>query len=138
MEELQDIIKISGDSYLENYEYSHGIVKLMLELDELDRKILISIKSSLMAFNVPEMKERVYRTCFIELTKLSDVLKSRNGIYFASEEFGKFMKEKRENLNLAYGLREKENQFIFSLSGSEKLVSLIVRNEDDISFQYLD
>ncbi len=135
---LKDIIKTSGDSYLEKYEYSKGVVTLQLELDELDRKILISIKSSLMAFNVPEISERAYRTCFLELIELSDVLRSNNGIYIASEEFGQFMREKRENLNLAYGLREKENRFIFSLSGSEKLISLIIRNEEDISFQYID
>ncbi len=135
---IQDIIKISGDSYLENYGYSDGIIKLQLELDELDRKILIKIKSSTMFFNVPEDKEPAYRTCYMELTQLLEVLNLKNNIYVPSDDFGSFMKEKRNNLNLVYGSNSKENEFIFSLCSDIKIVSVVINKIEDISFEFLD
>lgn len=135
---FQDLIAVSGDSYLEDYKYEDGVAQVVVKLDETDTKILIRVRSELMFFNVPEAKSLPYRTCYIELDSLSSLLSSKNGIHVPSDEFGKMMQEKRKNLNLAYGLRESDYKYILSFSASQKLVSFIIRDLEDVTLKVLE
>lgn len=129
---------MSGDSYLESYSYENGFATIVLELDSIEKKVILQIKSKIMAFQVPKGNERAHRTCFLELIQIPFFLNVRNGIYVPSENFGSLMKEKRQNLNLAYGLKPESTKFILSLSADEKLASFVVEKQEDISFEFLN
>ena len=135
---IEDVIKKSGDSYLESCSYYEGKALLRLELDELDRIVLMTIRTQFMALNIPDDKGLSGRTCFLELEDLREVLGVKNGIYVASDDFGSFMSETRKNLNLAYGLRDNKYNFVLSLTGSDKLASFVVESLEDITMEFED
>ena len=71
---FKEIIRISGDSYLDKYMYESGATILEIYIDEIDKKISIEVESNLMFFNVPKANDIVNRTCFIELEYLPNHL----------------------------------------------------------------
>ncbi|NVK52547.1 MAG: hypothetical protein HWD85_06400 [Flavobacteriaceae bacterium] len=93
---IRNLISYSGDSYLEDYFYKSGFAFLVIDMEEIEQKITLSIFSNYMFFNIPKSTSLPFRTCFLELIKLEDVLNTKNGIYVPSEDFGKFMKEKNK------------------------------------------
>ncbi len=106
METLDKILYNSGDSILENYHYSDGILVIDLDLTEHDKKVRVSIKTDNLSFNnyyYVEKKESLYRTCRIEFQELLNILSIENGIYVPSKDFGRLMGETRLKVNLAYG-----------------------------------
>ncbi len=129
---IKDLISYSGDSYLESYFYESSSAFLVLNIEEIEMKITLTVFSNYMFFNIPKDTSLPFRTCYLELVKLEDILSVKNGIYVPSEDFGKFMKEKRQNLNLAYGSKSKEYSYLFSISSGHKLASFLVRTIEDI------
>lgn len=129
METLSKIINSSGDSLLEKYSYSEGVLIVYLDLPELDKKVRVRIRTDSLSFNnyyFDEKKEYLYRTCRIEFQELSNILSLENGIYVPSKEFGKLMNETRLRLNLAYGKKSSEVKYIFSLVGYDRLITCTV------------
>ncbi|MGC4129626.1 MAG: hypothetical protein QM564_08730 [Bergeyella sp.] len=131
---LEYLIKNSGDSILENYSYSKGILALILNIEELNKKLKIKIKTEYLSFNnfYIGKNEELYRTCRIELEDLTKVLSVENGIYLPSINFGKMMNESKSHYNLAYGKKISELKEIFSLVGYGKLVSCLISELNDI------
>ncbi len=95
---LQYLIENSGDSILDSYTYSEGILAINLHLGDSDKKVLIEIKTDVMSFKnyYLDKIEEMYRTCRVEIQELSSILSIENGIYLPSNDFGKFMNEKNE------------------------------------------
>ena len=133
---FKEIIRISGDSYLDKYMYESGAAILEIYIDEKNKKISIEVESNLMFFNVPKDNDIVNRTCYIELEYLPNHLNIKNGIYVPSGDFKDIMREKRENYNLAYGLRIREYEYMISLKASHKIISLVVKSLDNIKIRW--
>ena len=134
---IKDIIEKSGDTFIKEFNYIKGNVILILEFDELEMDIKLSFESNLIACNLPNSEDSAYRTCFLEVLDLKDVLEVKNGIFIAPKDFTLLMKDKRNNLNLAYGLRESQYSYIFSLSSSYKLASFIIKDLSSINITKL-
>ncbi|MGE9310820.1 hypothetical protein ACLOAU_04220 [Niabella sp. CJ426] len=131
---LQQILNISGDSILEEYSYSAGMLIIVLTVGELDKKLRISINTGELHFNnfYLSKKEVLYKTCRIEIAELANILQLKNGIYTPSDSFGKFMNEARKNYNLAYGKKSSEVKYLFSLVGYSNLISCVFEDQDCI------
>lgn len=134
MEKLDFLIENSGDSILENYNYSKGALTISLKLDELNEKISLKIKTDELSFNnyFLDKTEDLYKTCRVEILELSNILSMENGIYIPSSDFGKLMNEKKLDYHLAYGEKQSTCKFIFSLVGYERLVSCLISDLDSI------
>ena len=134
---LKNIIDNSGDSILEKYTYSEGILTINLYLTDLERKVEIKIKTDILSFNnyYLEKREELYRTCRIEIQDLLNVLsiESKSNIYIPSSTFGKLMNETRLNYSLAYGKKSSELKYIFSLVGYGRLLSCLLTDLDCIA-----
>ncbi|WP_299183606.1 hypothetical protein [uncultured Chryseobacterium sp.] len=128
MEILDKIIYNSGDSILEKYSYSDGILAIDLNLTELEKKVKIRIRTDNLSFNdyYVNKKEDLYRTCRIEFQELLNILSLENSIYVPSKDFGRLMRETRLRLNLAYGKKSSEIKYIFSLVGYDRLITCTV------------
>jgi hypothetical protein len=135
--DLDKFIEESAESFLYNYEYSDGLLSLYVETEQVE-KFSLDINTSLISFNVPKENSRAQRTFYIELIDLSEVLPSNNGVYIPSFDFPKLMAEKRQNLNLAYGLRFKEFKYLISLKGSSVLCSAILKVKSDVVIRVLE
>lgn len=137
---LDDIIKNSGDSSLESYKYSEGVLILIINLNDIENKILFKIKTDSMSFNNSFLykEEELYRTCRIEIQELSNALQIENGIYIPSKLFGKLMNEKRLNFHLAYGEKTNNVNYIFTLVGYERFVSCLISDLSCISFEEIN
>ncbi|SDD43426.1 hypothetical protein [Niabella drilacis] len=132
---LKYIVENSGDSILENYNYSGGVLMINLYLSDLEKKVLIEIRTDEMSFKnyYLDQAEELYKTCRIEVQALSDILSVENGIYVPSGNFGKFMNEKKTNRHLAYGEKITAKKYIFSLVGYDRLISCLVFDLDCIT-----
>lgn len=128
MDILDKIIHNSGDSILEKYSYSDGILEIDLDLTELEKKVKIRIRTDNLSFNdyYVNKAEDLYRTCRIEFQELIDILSLENSIYVPSKDFGKLMNETRSRLNLAYGKKSSEIKYFFSLVGYDRLIACTV------------
>lgn len=128
METLDKIIHNSGDSILDKYSYSDGILTIDLDLTELDKKVKIRIRTDSLSFNdyYVNKTEDLYRTCRIEFQELLNILSLENSIYVPSKDFGRLMSETRLRLNLAYGKKSSEIKYIFSLVGYDRLITCTV------------
>ena len=115
MMNLEYIIENSGDSILECYKYSGGLLSINIDLVDLNKKMLIQIKTDSMSFNnnYLDKNEDIFRTCKIEVQDLSKFLTVNNNIYVPSNSFGKFMNEKRQNFHLAYVEKIIKMKYIF-------------------------
>lgn len=131
---LENILENSGDSILESYDYSGGLLTIQLDSDSLNTKVRIKIKTDEIVFKNDYLNrvEALYKTCRIEIQVLSDLLSTENGIYMPSGDFGTFMMEKRLNGHLAYGEKATVKKYIFSLVGYDRLVSFLVSYLDCI------
>ncbi|NMH87388.1 hypothetical protein [Flavivirga algicola] len=134
---LKNIIDNSGDSVLEEYFYSKGILTIALDVTELEKKIKIEIKTGDISFSnyYLEKKEELYRTCRIEIQELSSVLLVENSFYVPSKTFGKLMTESRLDYNLAYGKKNSDIKYIFSLVGYDRLVSCLLPDLNCITIE---
>jgi hypothetical protein len=131
---LEYLVSNSDETILKEYSYSGGILTINLELTEIDKKVMLKIKSSHLSFDsfYLEKKEELYRTCRIEIQDLSEILSTQNGIYVPSNVFGILMNESRSNYNLAYGKKSSELKYVFSLIGYGKLVSCLISDLNSI------
>src|SRR5687768_15017596 len=95
MVNLKDIIENSGDSIIEEYVYAHGVLSIDLYRDDLNKKIKIFIRTDHVTFNNYYLakREKLFRTCRIEIEDLRKVLSTNNGIYVPPAIFGKLMNE---------------------------------------------
>lgn len=138
---LQYTIENSGDSRLENYVYSEGILMINLNLGEIEKKVLIKIRTDIISFQnfyFDKLKDYSLRTCRIEIQALSSILSIENGIYIPSKIFGKFMNETRLNYHLGYGEKVSPTKFIFSLVGYGRLISCIVSDKNCITIREIN
>lgn len=135
--DLDYVIRNSNDAILEDHIYSKGNIIIKLFLTNLDKQIKLIVKTNQVAFDhiYLDKNEEFYRTCRIELLELSTVLSTENNIYIPPCNFGKLMRETRLNLNLAYGKKNSEIKFIFSLVGYGRLICCLISNLEDI---YID
>ena len=139
MDTLKILISNSGDSLLEKYSYLQGILVIDLELFELDKKVRLKIKTDSLSFNnhYLEKKEKFSKTCRIEFQELSNILSLENAIYVPSKDFGKLMKETRNNLNLVFGKKSTEIKYIFSLVGYDRLITCTVQDLNCIEIEFI-
>jgi hypothetical protein len=77
---LEFIAKESGDSILEGYEYSRGMLTINLNLSDIDMHVLIKIKTESMSFKnyYLDRLDVLYRTCRIEIKELANTLPVEN------------------------------------------------------------
>ncbi|MFN8360360.1 MAG: hypothetical protein U0264_10650 [Candidatus Kapaibacterium sp.] len=135
MDTLDYIINMSGDSELENYTYAEGVLTIILDVTEIEKKVKISIRTNDVTFNnvLILSNNGVFRTCRIELVELINVLSSENSCYVPSKDFGKMMKESRMKLNLAYGKKLTEVRYIFSLLGYDRIIACLISDVASIT-----
>ena len=130
---ISQLAKISGDSILNSFKYSEGIVEIILQLYELDEEAKIVFESNLIQYSFPSNIGAPYRSCFLEIIELANVMNQINGIYVPSADFIGIMKEKRKDLNLAYGLKSREYKFLLSLRSSKPLASMIIKDLREVN-----
>lgn len=135
---LEELLYISNESVLKDYHYSDGRIRLRIEIDELDSDIILSANTNCLALNIPEQNNLASRTCHLELVYLSEILDTENGIFVPKSNFGDFMQQNRQHLNLAFGLKQTDYQFMLSLTGSYKLVSFVISNKEDVQIEYAE
>ena len=134
---LDDLINNSGDSIVTEYSYSAGILKIILNVTEVGKSLMLIIKSGDLSFDsfCLDNKEDIYRTCRIEIQELSKVLSVENGIYIPSTSFGRIMQESKSNYNLAYGRKKSKVNYIFSLIGYGNLISCLILDTNSITIE---
>lgn len=137
MVNLDDLINNSGDSIVTEYLYSDGILKIILNVTEVDKNLMLIIKSGDLSFDsfCLDNKEDIYRTCRIEIQELSKVLSVENGIYIPSTSFGRMMRDSKLNYNLAYGRQKSKVNYIFSLIGYGNLISCLILDTNSITIE---
>ncbi|WP_035557657.1 hypothetical protein [Hymenobacter sp. IS2118] len=130
-----DVVSKSGDSVLESYAYAEGHLQLVLVLGENDQKVALSLPTDHLAFAGYALAraERAYRTCFLALEDLSQVLCVENGVYVPAPDFGQLMQQTRANYHLAYGKKAAEWTHVLSLVGYGRLASCLVANVGEIT-----
>ncbi|KAA6438854.1 hypothetical protein FEM33_15390 [Dyadobacter flavalbus] len=139
MVNVEYLITNSGDSIIDKYSYSDGILKITLNVTEVDKKLMLLIKSENFSFDnfYLDNKEDVYRTCRIQIQELSKVLSVENGIYMPASSFGGIMQESKSNYNLAYGRKKSKVNYIFSLTGYDTLISCLIFDINSIRIEEL-
>lgn len=140
MVNLEYLINDSEELFLEKYSYSKGILTILLDVSEIERKVVLDIKTDHLSFDsfYLEKKEEMYRICRIEIQNLLNVLSVENDMYVPSSMFGKLMNESRSNYNLAYGKKSSELKYVFCLIGYGKLVSCLLSDLDHIKIAEID
>lgn len=139
MENIKEVIENSGDSFVEAYNYFNGNLTLRLKSSEHQQTIEIKIKTDFIAFNNFYLSntDLVYRVCRIEVEDLESVINVKNNIFVPSNVFEKLMKEVKSNYNLAYGKKTTDFKYIFSLVGYDRLVSCLISNLNNITYENL-
>ncbi|MEA5403388.1 hypothetical protein VB776_10705 [Arcicella sp. DC2W] len=134
---LEYIVENSGDSTLESYTYSGGLLTVNIDLGDFDKEVLIKIRTDGMSFKSYYLDkiEALYRTCRIEIQELTGILSVENGMYVPSNNFGEFMNEKKLNYHLAYGEKTSSMKYMFSLVGYDRLLSCLVSDLDCITLE---
>ncbi len=135
MVSLGYIVSNSGDSIIEDYSYSHGILTLTLDIDELDRRFKLMIKTDTMSVENSYLEH--HPICWIEIKELVNVLSLQYSFYIPAATFEKVMKETRLNYHLAYGKKTSEVKYIFSLVGSGRLLSCLLSDLNCITIEEL-
>lgn len=140
MVNLEYLINNSGDSIIDEYSYCNGILKIFLNLTQVDKNLMLTIKSGDLSFDsfYLDNQEDIYRTCRIEIQELSKVLSVENGIYIPPVSFGRMMQESKSNYNLAYGRQKSKVNYIFSLIGYGKLISCLILDTNSITIEQLN
>lgn len=137
--DLEYLIGYSGDSVLETYSYSNGVLELALSPYELGGSVNITIKTMLLSFDkhILRPESDMFRICRIELEDISSVLSTKNGFYIPKSSFEDVMHETRRNYSLAYGKRPGDARYMFSLVGYGRLVSCLVADLHHITVRVL-
>lgn len=125
---LKELLSNSGDSNLLSFQFNNGVAQIEFELDELDETVQLSIKSESIFF-----KKETLNVCHLKLVKLSDLLQQNNGMYIPCSDFGQMMNETRERLNLAYGKKIKDYEYILQFRGYGVICAVLIENLDSIS-----
>lgn len=139
MVNLEYLINNSGDSIIDEYSYSDGILKISLNVTEVDRNLMLLIKSEDLSFDSFYLgdKKNIFKTCRIEIQELSKVLSVENGIYMPPTSFGGIMQASNSNYNLAYGKKKSKIKYIFSLIGYGNLISCLISDTNSITIEEL-
>lgn len=134
MNNLEYYIGISPDSVIDNYSYSEGVLIININLMDLDNSIKLKIKTDVLSVNSYYLnkKEELFRTCRLELNKLSEILDIKNNIYVPANDFGKFMNESKLKYNLAYGKKSSSIKYSLSLIGYDVLISCLIEDVNSI------
>ena len=135
--DFQDLIRLSGDSEILDYNYDKGVLMIYVALQEIDGKVKIRVKTDTIFFNtlILESRELVFRTCSVKLEELALVLPSQNGFYVPSHSFGGLMQEAKSGYNLAYGRKIVESKYLLSMVGYGRLISCLVSDLNQIEFE---
>ena len=130
MLDLESLLKNSGDSILEEYTYTRGILTLRLDLTDIEKIVNIYIKTDNVYANnfYSEKENSLYKNCRIEIKDLANVICLKNNIYIPPSDFGQMMNESRLKYNLAYGKKSSEVRYIFSLVGYGILLSCLLND----------
>jgi hypothetical protein len=133
---LDSLINSSGDSILEQYTYFEGLLRITLIVPDLEKKVILHIKTNNLVFDHYYLmkSEKLFRVCRIELKEIKGILSIENNVFVPSTSFGKMMSETKLNLNLAYGKKASDMQYIFSLVGYSRMISCLVSDLTSISF----
>ncbi|TFF39121.1 hypothetical protein [Mucilaginibacter psychrotolerans] len=132
---LNELIYNSGDSTIEGYSYSAGILTLDLNAAEFENKIRVKIHTDMLSFNGYYLNNKIdlYKICRIEIQPLTMVLNTENGIYIPAKTFEAIMKETRLHYNLAYGKKASEFKYLFSLTGYDRIVNCLLSDLSSIT-----
>lgn len=130
---IKDLAAKSGDSILDFYEFRNGALRIDLKVDELDIDLRIHILTHVV--RAIEIPSGFRATCRIELTELENNLGTQNGFYIPSSDFGKMMNEAKLGLSYAYGEKSQEVKWLFTLVGFRPLISCLVKDLQDITWQ---
>jgi hypothetical protein len=135
---LDEIVSKSGDSEFLQYCYDDGKLIVELEIDELDMLAVFNISTKTVTATSISDKDLPYRTCYINLFKLSETLTRDKGRYLPATDFPTLMKHEREGINLAYGKKVDEVEFILQFRGTEVILACLIENKGDIQVNLKD
>ncbi len=127
--DLSELAATSGDSTLVSMLFDGREAVVEMDHAELEKRVRIRIETNLVYTNLSS--DHQGKTCLVLISSLKDVLHSKNGVFVPAEDFGTFMKEVKEGLHLAYGLRTRQYGFVFSLVGEVDFVA-IFRSFSDV------
>lgn len=131
---LQDIINTSGDSTSESSSFNDGILMVNFLHGELDQRIHLQISTNVIYSNHRAGSHN--NTFYISTIELKKRLLEKNGVFVPHIDFTEFMRESRDFLNLAYGLRSSQYGLLISFIGDFHLAT-IVTGIDKISFKII-
>lgn len=132
---LDELIRSSGDSSLISLGFDGKEVCVVFEHGELERQVELRFESHLIYCDL--ISEAKGKTFFLSIGNLSDCLRSEKGVFVPGESFSDFMKETKEGLNLAYGLRVSQYGVAISLIGDFRFVA-ILRDVSAVRFGVLN
>ena len=135
---LEEIVAKSGDSEFLRYYYDDGKLIVELELDELDVLAIFNIRTKAIIATSISDKDLPCRICYINLFKLSETLTRDKGRYLPANDFPTLMKHEREGINLAYGKKADDVEFILQFRGAEVLLACLIGNKGDIQVNLKD
>jgi hypothetical protein len=130
---LTEIIEKSGDSSLKKVGYQPGELTIGFELGEEPYFIELSIETYRVSFFPGlEISNKHSPTFYIDFRDLDDCLFDYGPLYIPNQNKSLLMEQINNGYYLAYGLKQKDYQYFFSLKGASRLVNCIVRNIDAI------
>jgi len=131
---LDELIRTSGDSSLISLGFDGKEVSVVFVHGELERHVELRFESHLIYCDL--ISEAKGKTFFISVGNLSENLCSEKGVFVPSGEFVDFMREAKEGLHLAYGLRVSQYGVALSLIGDFRFVA-ILRDVSTVRFGIL-
>jgi len=111
-------LKECQESTLLEFDYKFGMARFVIRLYGNDKTVQIKCKTHHIYSDFVSDKGcdiAVFSPC---LQNLGEWLAVEKGVYIPSKNFVQFMQEKRNNLNLAYGLRCSQYQAIIRFCGA--------------------
>ncbi|QHT69627.1 hypothetical protein GXP67_24745 [Rhodocytophaga rosea] len=131
---MSEILSKSGDSTVHNYGYAKGRLNLDIELFDLDVRVKLGIQTDTIIFD-PFLDTTTIKPllAYMMVKELGPLLKTQHGIYVPDNDFGKFMKEFRSGLSLAYGRKASKIKYIFYLTGGVDLIICLISKMENIS-----
>ncbi len=132
--DFRQFVNYTGDSNIKSYSFNNGTLKVIAYIDEFEKDYLLEFKTDTICID-PIEEHDVMTTLFrIEMIDPKSHLREMNGFYIPAEDFAGLMKEKRMSLNLVYGMRVSEVDFLICFKGYSNLLCFPVQNIDDIKF----
>ena len=132
---ITELVQHSGDSDLLAYTYQHGRLTLVMDINDLDQSVTISVPTQRLYGK--ELTNEISYSYHLRLSKVSDHLTQTNGMYMPASEFGRFMQETRSGLALAYGMRSHEAAYVLTVHSSTLICACIIADPDlvDVKFE---